>query len=426
MRFDDDRGLAGHSDGDVVTHALIDALLGAAGLGDIGTLFPSDDDSLRGVSSLAPASERLRQGDRGRAASSSTPTAYSSASSRGSPTVATTCAPGSRRRWAWRSSASRCTPRRPTGWLHGPRRGPDGPGRRATPAAGLARRAPRRARRARARRPLPRPDRGRARRRRAAASRLGAAGTALEPRLLPERLVRFPREGQNGASGQTSHRGIRARQTSRPRSISASAAAGENCVPVRSITRRTFVSSGRIGSPSANLRIAADVYAPTPGSSVRSSGQPCSAMMRAARCRETARRLYPSPCHSTITSSRPAAASASTVGHRSSQRSKRGTTRGTCVCCSITSLTRIAYGSRVFRQGRFLPSCLNQARSSASTARSLREPPAAARRAKDPVRTAVRTGACPLLSRPSRERVWTKLHGSPPALHARDGRSPEL
>jgi 2-C-methyl-D-erythritol 2,4-cyclodiphosphate synthase len=52
IRFDEDRGLAGHSDGDVVTHALIDALLGAAGLGDIGSLFPSEDDSLRGVSSL--------------------------------------------------------------------------------------------------------------------------------------------------------------------------------------------------------------------------------------------------------------------------------------------------------------------------------------------------------------------------------------
>ena len=50
--IDHPRGLAGHSDGDVVSHALIDALLGAANLGDIGSLFPSDDAAYRGASSL--------------------------------------------------------------------------------------------------------------------------------------------------------------------------------------------------------------------------------------------------------------------------------------------------------------------------------------------------------------------------------------
>jgi len=45
-------GLEGHSDADVLTHAVIDALLGAAGLGDLGTLFPQDDERWQDAHSL--------------------------------------------------------------------------------------------------------------------------------------------------------------------------------------------------------------------------------------------------------------------------------------------------------------------------------------------------------------------------------------
>ncbi len=46
------RGLSGHSDADVLTHAVIDALLGAVGMGDIGTLFPDDEERWQGADSI--------------------------------------------------------------------------------------------------------------------------------------------------------------------------------------------------------------------------------------------------------------------------------------------------------------------------------------------------------------------------------------
>jgi len=52
VAIDHPKGLAGHSDGDVIAHALTDALLGAAGLADIGALFPSTDERWRGADSL--------------------------------------------------------------------------------------------------------------------------------------------------------------------------------------------------------------------------------------------------------------------------------------------------------------------------------------------------------------------------------------
>ena len=55
--FEGERGLEGHSDADAIAHACCDAILGVAGLGDIGTLFPDDDERWRGADSLALLAE---------------------------------------------------------------------------------------------------------------------------------------------------------------------------------------------------------------------------------------------------------------------------------------------------------------------------------------------------------------------------------
>jgi 2-C-methyl-D-erythritol 2,4-cyclodiphosphate synthase len=52
VEIDYERGLAGHSDADVLTHAVIDALLGACGLGDLGELFPDTEEKWRDASSI--------------------------------------------------------------------------------------------------------------------------------------------------------------------------------------------------------------------------------------------------------------------------------------------------------------------------------------------------------------------------------------
>jgi 2-C-methyl-D-erythritol 2,4-cyclodiphosphate synthase len=60
VTFPDERGLVGHSDADAVAHAAADALLGAAGMGDIGQHFPDTDDRWRGADSLALLAEVAR------------------------------------------------------------------------------------------------------------------------------------------------------------------------------------------------------------------------------------------------------------------------------------------------------------------------------------------------------------------------------
>ena len=59
VEIDFPRGLGGHSDGDALIHAIVDAIIGAAGLGDIGHFFPDTDESIRGISSLSILAETM-------------------------------------------------------------------------------------------------------------------------------------------------------------------------------------------------------------------------------------------------------------------------------------------------------------------------------------------------------------------------------
>lgn len=61
VHFEGSPGLAGHSDGDVAAHACTDAILGAAGMGDIGALFPDTDQRFAGADSVALLAEAARQ-----------------------------------------------------------------------------------------------------------------------------------------------------------------------------------------------------------------------------------------------------------------------------------------------------------------------------------------------------------------------------
>ena len=61
VEIDCDYSIEAHSDGDILIHALIDALLGAAAYGDLGTFFPSNDESFRDISSVLMLEEILKK-----------------------------------------------------------------------------------------------------------------------------------------------------------------------------------------------------------------------------------------------------------------------------------------------------------------------------------------------------------------------------
>ena len=124
---------------------------------------------------------------------------------------------------------------------------------------------------------------------------------------------------------------------------------------MRSCTRRTFVSTGSTGL--------AEREVPDRGGGVRADAGQLGQVVRPAALGDHARGAVQGERAPVVAEPLPladhvagdAAASAVGVGQRSSQASQRGMTRSTCVCCSITSETRIAYGSLRLPPGQIAP-----------------------------------------------------------------------
>jgi 2-C-methyl-D-erythritol 2,4-cyclodiphosphate synthase len=98
-------GLLGHSDADALLHAITDALLGAAGLGDIGRHFPDTDPAFKGADSVVLLAEAARR-VRAPAGPSSTSTAPSSPRRPSWRRTSRPCASASPQRWGWRRTPS--------------------------------------------------------------------------------------------------------------------------------------------------------------------------------------------------------------------------------------------------------------------------------------------------------------------------------
>ncbi len=222
VSFEGACGLAGHSDADVIAHAATDALLGAAGLGDIGSWFPDTEPALAGADSLVLLAARSKQCVRpvGRrstwtAWSCSTPRSWPAPPGDAGPSLGRRrCAgdgegqtnrgcrqPGPRRRCRGVGRGAGLAPCRDgrTGELmsRGPARGPSGPAKRSGPARGPSARSSGPASRSGA--PAPKP---------AKAARSGGAGRAAAPSAAAT-----PSTGRGGGA-QVRGRGQRGGQRS--------------------------------------------------------------------------------------------------------------------------------------------------------------------------------------------------------------------